>query len=371
MNSPVQEPDPIGDATTDPSAHALRGGVSRRIFTGGAAAAGAALVGGWAAPATAGTLKGVSGDFGSVATAPRLPAGFAQTFRSRFVRANGIRQHVVIGGEGPPLLLVHGWPENWYAWRFVMPSLAKHYTVIAVDQRGIGLSDKPATGYDAGTLARDLAALMTALGHQRFSVVGHDTGMVISYALAADHRDRVDRLAVAEVPGPPGVVPAPSYFVEAGLNNKLWHIAFNRVDDELVVDMVKSNAQAYYRYEFSVQGGGATLPDYAIRYYIGLSTRDRDILRASFGFYRSWDATLKQNIERMGTKLTIPVLAMGGVNSWGGHVAEGMLPAATQVTPAIIPGAGHWIAEQASAATVAALTTFLAPYRVIAARRPR
>jgi pimeloyl-ACP methyl ester carboxylesterase len=212
---------------------------------------------------------------------------------------------------------------------------------------------------------------MTALGHQRFSVVGHGTGMVISYALAADHRDRVDRLAVAEVPGPPGVGPAPSYFVDAELNNKLWHIALNRVDDELVVDMVKSNAQAYYRYEFSIQGGDATLPDYAIRYYIGLYTRDRDILRASFGFYRSWDVTLKQNMVRMDTKLTIPVLGMGGANSWGGHVAEGMLPAATHVTPATIPGAGHWIAEQASAATVTALTTFLAPYRVAASRRLR
>lgn len=364
MNSPVQEPDPPGDAATDPL-----GGVSRRIFTGGAAAAaGAALVGGLASPATAKTLQGVSGDVG---TAPRLPAGFAQTFKSRFVRANGIRQHAVIGGEGPPLLLVHGWPENWYAWRFVMPLLARHYTVIAVDQRGIGLSDKPTTGYDAGTLGRDLAALMTALGHQRFAVVGHDTGMVISYALAADHRDRVDRLAVAEVPGPPGVVPAPSYFVEAELNNKLWHIALNRVDDELVVDMVKSNAQAYYRYEFAIQGGEATLPDYAIRYYIGLYTRDRDILRASFGFYRSWEDTLKQNLKRVDNELTIPVLAMGGVNSWGGYVADGMEPAATQVTPAIIPGAGHWIAEQAPAATVAALTAFLAPYRASASRRLR
>ena len=119
--------------------------------------------------------------------------------------ANGIRQHVVIGGDGPPLLLVHGWPENWYAWRLVMPELAKDYTVIAVDQRGIGLTEKTADGYDAATLADDLAALMTKLGHERFAVVGHDTGDVVCYALAADHRDRVERLAVAEIPGPPGV----------------------------------------------------------------------------------------------------------------------------------------------------------------------
>ena len=118
-----------------------------------------------------------------------------------------MRLHAVIGGEGPPLLLVHGWPETWYAWRLLMPALARDFEVIAVDQRGIGLSDKPADGYDTGTLAGDLVALMDALGHQRFAVVGHDTGFAISYALAADHPDRVDRVALAEIPGPPRRLP--------------------------------------------------------------------------------------------------------------------------------------------------------------------
>ena len=90
---------------------------------------------------------------GSVTQAPNLPAGFTETFSSRYIDANGIRQHVVIGGDGPPVLLVHGWPENWYAWRLVMPALAENYTVIAVDQRGIGLTEKPTDGYDAATAA--------------------------------------------------------------------------------------------------------------------------------------------------------------------------------------------------------------------------
>ena len=106
-------------------------------------------------------------------------------------------------------------------------------------------------------------------------------------------------------------------FVPEGLNNKLWHIPFNRVNDELVIDMVKSNANAYYRYEYQVQGGGATLPDYAIEYYIKLYTRDRNTLRASFGLYRAWDFHMAQNGARQATALTIPVLGIGGVNSWG------------------------------------------------------
>src|SRR3954454_8284152 len=140
---------------------------------------------------------------GSVSGAPHLPAGFTDTFTSRYVDAGELRLHAVIGGDGPPLLLVHGWPESWYAWSPVMPALAGDFQVIAVRQRGIGLSDKPAAGYDTGTLANDLVALMDALGHERFAVVGHDTGFAISYALAADHPQRVERVALAEIPGPP------------------------------------------------------------------------------------------------------------------------------------------------------------------------
>src|SRR6476469_11244970 len=106
---------------------------------------------------------------GSVSGAPNLPDGFTNTFASRYVDTGEVRLHAAIGGDGPPVLLIHGWPENWYAWRLVMPALARDYTVIAVDQRGIGLSDKPNDGYDAGTLARDLVGLMDALGYERFA----------------------------------------------------------------------------------------------------------------------------------------------------------------------------------------------------------
>ncbi len=145
---------------------------------------------------------------GSASGAPNLPAGFTDTFTSRYVDTGELRLHAVIGGEGPPLLLVHGWPETWYAWRLLMPALARDFEVIAVDQRGMGLSDKPQDGYDTGTLAGDLVALTDALGYERFAVVGHDTGFAIGYALAADHSDRVDRVVLAEIPGSPGAAPS-------------------------------------------------------------------------------------------------------------------------------------------------------------------
>src|SRR4029078_12181863 len=167
---------------------------------------------------------------GSVSGAPNLPSGFADTFTSRYVDAGDVRLHAVIGGEGPPLVLVAGGPETWYAWRLVMPALAEDFTVIAVDQRGIGLSDKPADGYDTRTLGKDLVALMDALGHGRFAVVGHDTGFAIGYALAADHPERVERVALAEIPGPPAAATAPPVFVPSAINNELWHLPFNRVE---------------------------------------------------------------------------------------------------------------------------------------------
>src|SRR5438105_12144916 len=108
---------------------------------------------------------------GSVAGAPNLPDGFTNTFTSHYVETGAVRLHAVIGGDGPPLLLIHGWPGSWYYWRLVMPELAREFEVVAVDQRGIGLSDKPEEGYDTATLANDLVGLMDSLGHTQFAVV--------------------------------------------------------------------------------------------------------------------------------------------------------------------------------------------------------
>jgi pimeloyl-ACP methyl ester carboxylesterase len=309
---------------------------------------------------------------GSVTGSPQLSADFRRTFTSRFVHAGGLRQHAVVGGDGPPLLLIHGWPENWYAWRLLMPALARDFQVVAVDQRGIGLTDKPPDGYDTATLAADLVALMDALGHERFAVVGHDTGYFIGYALAADHRDRVDRVVLAEVPGPPGVTPSPPLFIPESLNDRLWHIPFNRVNDDLIVDMVGGNADAFFRYEFTVQSGGTALPEHAIRYYVRLYNRDREALRGTFGLYRAWDAMLAQNKQRATKPLTIPVLGIGGERSWAGLAGQAMQSAANDVQILVVPDVGHWVAEQAPEEMLAALTTFLAPYRAAtASRSPR
>ena len=243
--------------------------------------------------------------------APHLPPGFSKTFTSQFVNAGGLRQHVVIGGDGPPLLLVHGWPENWYQYRALMPALARDFTVIAVDQRGMGLTEKPKSGYDSATLANDLVALMDALGHERFSVVGLDTGMVISYALAADHPERVARLVVGEAPLPGVTVPRPlPLFLPGPAVPQLLHLTFNRLDG-FNEQLVRGREDLFFSYIFDAEAT-IKLPGYAVRYYANGFASSRAALSGSFGFYRAWDATTAQNEKRQVTKLTMPVLAIDG-----------------------------------------------------------
>src|SRR3954447_18006872 len=302
---------------------------------------------------------------GSVSGAPNLPSGFTDTFKSRYVEAGGLCQHVVTGGDGPPLLLVHGWPESWDARRKLMPALARDFEVIAVDQRGMGLSDKPADGYDTGTLANDLVALMDALGHERFAVAGHDTGFAIGYALAADHPDRVDRVALLELPGSPGTAPPPPLFLPGPINDRLWHLGFNRIDG-LNEQLVSGREDLFFGWEFDA--AAKKLPDEVIDYYVG-ALSNPDSLRSSFGWYRALETSIAQNEQRKTRRLTIPVLAIGGAASFGEHVANAVQAVADDVQGLVIPGVGHFVAEEAPEEMLAALTAFLSPYRADGARR--
>ena len=298
---------------------------------------------------------------GSVAGAPHLPDRFTRTFASRYVDTGDLRQHVVTGGEGPPLLLVHGWPQTWYAWRLMMPALARDFQVVAPDQRGTGLSGQPPGGYDTATLAADLVALMDALGHQRFAVYGTDVGMPIAYALAADHPGLLDRLVVSEAPLP-GVSPSPPLFLPPLLNARLWHLAFNQLP-KVNEQLVTGREDIFFGAEFDASAGTRKLPDYAVKYYIDTLAADPDALRGSFGFYRAIPATIAQNEQRKTRRLTLPVLAIGGAESSGEGVGNTMKLTADDVQTLVIRGCGHWVAEQAPDEVLAALTAFLAPYR--------
>jgi pimeloyl-ACP methyl ester carboxylesterase len=306
---------------------------------------------------------------GSVSGAPNLPEGFTGTFTSRYVDTGDVRLHAVTGGDGPPVLLIHGWPGCWYYWRLVMPALARDFEVIAVDQRGIGLSDKPEGGYDTGTLANDLTGVMDVLGHEQFAVVGVDTGLLIGYALAADHSDRVARLAVGEAPLP-GITPPTPLILPDHVVDRLWHIPFNQLK-ETNEKLVRGREDIFFGAEFSASAGTNKLPGYAVQYYVDGLASSPEALHGSFQLYRAFAATAAQNQQRKTRRLPMPVLAMGGAESAGAMAADTMKLVADDVQTFVIPGIGHWLAEQAPDELLAALAEFLAPYREAAADNAR
>jgi pimeloyl-ACP methyl ester carboxylesterase len=287
-----------------------------------------------------------------------LPDGFTDVFTSRFVEVNGLRLHAVTGGDGPPLLLINGWPQTWYAWREVMPALARRHTVVAVDSRGAGLSDKPDDGYDAGTLAADLVALMAALGHERFDVVGHDIGMWTGYALAADHPERVGRLTVVDAIIP-GLTPTPSFFSPAAVSQRFWHFGFNRLTD-LSEELIRGKERLYFGYHFAKKAATPeAIPAYAVDIYVDAIVADPRGLRASLAYYQALDETIAQNEQRSKTRLTLPVLAIGGTLYTGAAAAATMRLAADDVTEVVIDGCGHYVAEEQPARFTEILEDFL------------
>ena len=268
------------------------------------------------------------------------------TFSHHTATVNGIQLHYVIGGKGDPVVLLHGWPETWYQWRHVMPGLAKNYTVIAPDLRGIGDSSKPPAGYDGKTVAEDIHQLVTMLGFNSIYLVGHDIGVLAAYPYAAEYPSEVKKLVVMESPIP-GFFPPPTPGIPP-----VWHIFFNQAPDvpeALTEGKVREYLSWFYRNE-AYNPAAITLADvdeYVSRYSAP------GAMRAGFEYYRAVPEDTMQNLNYSKTKLTMPVLALGAGYSpiLGGNVSMpaviyGMQQVAENVTGVKVPNSGHWIPEE-------------------------
>lgn len=298
--------------------------------------------------------------FGSVTDAPGLSRELTETFKSYQIDIGKVRLHAVIGGSGEPLLLHCGWPQSWFAWRYLMLPLSKRYTIIAVDPRGLGLSGKPVDGFDVNTLAQDMFELMDVLGHRTFIFAGHDIGLIVGYAMACIQPDRIRRMALGEgtIPGAspsPEMVPA-----ERRLSDFLWHFSFNRAL-EVNERLVEGREHIYFNYQFATKAASEeAVPKYARDFYIELLRRVPGTLKASFDYYRALDETIPQIQKHTQTKVTVPVLAFSGALACGPLVEAEQRRLAVDVDSLIIPECGHFPAEEKPEALLAAFSAFFA-----------
>jgi pimeloyl-ACP methyl ester carboxylesterase len=257
---------------------------------------------------------------------------------------NGVRLHYVSVGRGEPLVLLHGWPTTWREWLPVMPSLAQKHTLIVPDLRGMGDSDKPVSGYDAQNVAKDISDLMRSLGHARYSVAGHDIDANPAYALARAHPDRVRRLAIIEGM-PSGIAPPAQPTTQSGeAPPSYWHLNFQAQRD-IPEALIQGRERLYINHFFKTYAfnpaavSEAEIDEYARAY------AQPGALRGGFEHYRVMASDAKLN-RAMTTKLSMPVLALGGQSVMGDGVLLGMQTVATNVRGGAIADCGHWVMSE-------------------------
>src|SRR5205823_2003564 len=255
---------------------------------------------------------------------PSLPAMFkAHTVHS----SEGADIFVRSAGSGPVAVFLHGYAETSDSWAPLAAELVKSYTVVVPDLRGLGHSSRPAAGYDKKTQAADIRAVVTTLGYDRASLISHDIGLMVAYAYAARYPDKVERLVVMDAPIP-GVAP----WDEVVRNPALWHFSFRGADAERLVE---GRERIYLDRIWNDFSGDPTKPDEDTRAYYAAQYALPGAMRAGFAQFTAFGQDVEDNKIFQRTKLTIPVLAIGGEKSFGATQAAIMRNVATNVREAV------------------------------------
>lgn len=278
---------------------------------------------------------------------------FPASFKTQEIATNGATIHVRVGGRGPAVVLLHGYGETGDMWAPMAAGLVRDYTVVVPDLRGLGLSSKPASGFDKKTQAGDVAGVLDALKIERADLVTHDIGNMVGFAFAAQYPQRVGRFALIDAPVP-GVGP----WEEILKNPLLWHFRFGGPDMErLVAGRERIYLDRFWN-EFSATP--ARFTEASREHYAKLYALP-GAMHSGFAQFAAFDQDAIDNraFLKAGGKLTMPVLALGGEKSFGTTMAVVMRDAATDVTEGVIPDSGHWIMEENPTATIAMVRPFL------------
>jgi len=277
---------------------------------------------------------------------------FPESFCRADIQTNGTTIHVRHGGEGPVVVLLHGYGETGDMWAPLVAELFRDRSVIVPDLRGLGLSAKPAGGFDKKTQARDLAGVLDFLDIGRCDLVTHDIGNMVGFAFAAQYPQRVNRFMPIDAPVP-GIGP----WDEILKNPLLWHFRFGGPDMErLVAGRERIYLDRFWN-EFSADPKRFT--EAAREHYASLYALP-GAMHCGFMQFAAFDQDAVDNKAFLTNgKLQMPVLAVGGEKSFGTTMADIMRFAASDVDTGVIPGCGHWIMEENPAATVAMTRKFL------------
>ena len=273
------------------------------------------------------------------------------SIESRFAKVNGVRLHYLAAGQGEPVILLHGYAQTSHMWRPLIAELAKTRTVIAPDLRGFGKSAKPAGGYDKKSMARDIHALAASLGLQSAGIVGHDIGLMVAYAYAAQFPAGVVRIALMDA-FLPGIGDTTNLF----LLRDLWHFHFY---GETPLKLVKGRERIYFENFWN---------DFAANPKKSVSETDRRFyakafaqpgaMKAGFEVFRAFDQDAKDFGALAKTKLKMPMLVLTGEKASGEFLIQQARMVADNVEGVIVQGSGHWLMDEARDQVVPKLASF-------------
>ncbi|KIQ14853.1 alpha/beta hydrolase [Flavobacterium sp. MEB061] len=274
-------------------------------------------------------------------TTQAVPANPPANFKHAYEEVNGVKIHYVIGGKGDPLVLVHGFGQNWYMWNRLLPELSKHFTVIAPDLRGVGESDKPEGGYDKKNMAKDIHELVKKLGYNNINLAGHDIGLMVAYAYAAQYGSEVKKLALMDALLP-GIEP-----VWSQVSASAWWFGFFAwpASGDIVKGKEKEFLTNFWpmvghvKNPFTAEETAEFVRAYAVK----------DGAKSSFKWFGAFPQDGKDNLILAKTKLKMPLLAMGGEYFAAAFLKEHSKLVAENVTESKIAGSGHWLVQENTA----------------------
>src|SRR3984957_19316519 len=274
------------------------------------------------------------------------------SIQSRFAEIDGVKLHYLVAGQGPAVVLLHGYTQTSRMWRPLIPKLMEKFTVIAPDLPGIGDSQIPNDGLDMKSAAIRIHSLVKSLGVQKARVVGHDIGLMVAYAYAAQFPAEVEKLIVMDafLPGVPGW--------ELAYNDpNTWHFRFHGPTPEALVAGRESIYFAYFWNDLAADGK-RSLPEADRASYVAAYSRPGR-MRAGWAYLASWPDTAKDFAQMAKTQLTMPVLSIAGEKASAAILGPQMKRVATNVKVIELKGSGHWLMEERPEETMAALVEFL------------